>query len=907
MASIRHFLLRILSLFRDGYSERELNRELESHLALLEDEFEARGLSPAEAKVAARRKLGGVDQTKERHRDARSFRWIDDGRRDVVYAFRSLRRSPGFTFAAVLTLSIGIGTTTAIYSVVDRVLLQPLPFPDAHRLVRITEPERPRQMPGVTHAEYVDWRSRMTTVSGLAGVTLNPQALIRTREGTVRLAAGLVSTNYFEVLGSKALLGRTLLSSDDQSLEVMVLSFDSWQRYFHGDPGVIGSTIELRSSDQLLTIVGVMPPDEEQLGSPIDVYVPILPGSRFGLGPMIGRLKDGVPIDAAWQEANIVGQALRPPRPEAAAPLTRPRFGVEPLKDNLVSELQPALRVFLATVAVVLLIVCANLANLLLARGAARQREIAVRLAIGASRGRIVRQVLTECLLLALLGGVLGALIGAAGVAIVRELASVPAEGLFRLVFRDNLLPRANEVRVDYRVLVTALSLSALTSIVFGLLPAWHLSRTCHPGAMGLRGGGVTRRDARVRTGLVLGQLVMATVLLIGAGLLVGSFLNLSRVEKGYDPSHALAFQLVLPPEYSTARKAETIEVLLGRLRRTRGVEAAGFAYAGILIGIEDTVGTWVPPGRTVEELAGDQAKPRLKTLSRGYFEAMGVRVIDGRGFDERDSEHAPPVAVLNRTLARRFFGDGSPVGSTLAWHGGGVKGNPLLVEIVGVVEDIRQGPVSRPAYSEVFMDYRQIIAAQQRRGATPQTVEHFAFGFLSFGIRTTGDPFGAIAMVRQTINSVDANAGLDAIVPMEQLVANSIARQRYYAVMLGVLAVAAGLLAAIGVYGVLAYSVEQRTQEIGVRMALGAERHQVLALVLRRGLVLAALGIAIGIAGALAGARYLQSMLFGVEPRDPSTFIVVAASFAVVAAIASYLPARRATRVDPIVALRVD
>jgi putative ABC transport system permease protein len=623
---------------------------------------------------------------------------------------------------------------------------------------------------------------------------------------------------------------------------------------------------------------------------------------------VIARLKDGVSMTAAEEEANAVGTAIRPPRPASAPPLTRARFQIEPLKDNLVASLKPALRVFLTAVAVVLLIVCANLANLLLARGTSRQREIAVRLAIGASRARIVRQVMTECVVLALIGGSLGAAIGAAGVTLVRRLAEVPSQGVFRLVFRDNVLPRAGELNVDLGVLATAFGLALLTSIVFGLLPAFHLSRTNQLQAMGSRGGGNARRDSRLRSILVVGQLTLATILLVGAGLLLHSFINLSQVEKGYDPANVLAFQLVLPAEYSTARKAETIETVLDRLRRTPGVEAAGFSYAGILIGVEDTVGLWVPEGRTLEEIRTEPNTPRLKTVSHGYFEATGMRVIDGRSFNAEDSGLATPVAIVNRSVARRYFGDRSPVGSTIVWHWVNDNGpGPLTVKIVGVVDDVRQGQVDRAPYSEIFMDYRQVIATQQQRNVPAGGVEHIAFGFMSFAMRTAGDPAASIPVVRRLIQELDRNAGIDAIVPMSQLVSNSVARQRFYAVMLGIFAAVAGLLAAVGIYGVLAYSVVQRTQEIGIRMALGAERRRVLILVLGRGAVLAVIGIATGLVGAFAGARYLQSMLFGVEPRDAGTFVAVGVAFAFVALLASYFPARRATKVDPMVALRVD
>jgi putative ABC transport system permease protein len=822
----------------------------------------------------------------------------------VIYAFRSLRRSPGFTFAAVLTLAIGVGATTAIYSVVDRVLLQPLPFPAADRLVGIREAQS-NTAPPFGYQEYLEWRARTRTLSGLAASTFDPMSLIRTREGTVRLSAGLVSTNFFEVLGSTAMLGRTIVSSDENNKEVAVLSYETWQRYFHGDRSVIGSTIESRSANRLLTVVGIMPANSEQLGTPLDYYTTIPSASRVGLASLIGRIRDGATLRDVNDEADAIGAAVRPPRAAASPALTGSRFTAEPLRDNLVSAMRPALRVFLTAVAVVLLIVCANLANLLLARGTSRRREIGVRLAIGASRARIIRQLMTECLVLAVIGGSLGAVIAGGGVALVKNLAQVPSEGVFRLVFRETILPRSAEVNVGLGVLLIALTLSVATSLIFGLLPALRLSRASHLQAMGSRGGGAGRADSRLRAALVVGQMIMATVLLVGAGLLGHSFVNLSQVEKGYNPSHALAFQLVLPTEYSTARKAETIETLLTQLRRTPGVEASGFAYAGILIGIQDTVGTWVPPGRTHEELLPDTDKPRLKTVSQGYLEAMGVRMLDGRSFDGSDTETAAPVVVVNRSIAHKFFGDRSPVGSTLSWHF--PKGDPLLVTIVGVTEDIRQGAVDKPPYGEIFMDYRQVIAAQQRRGVPQAGVEHLAFGFMSFGIRTSGDPRGAIPMVRRTVYELDRNAGIDAIVPMEQLVSNSVARQRFYAVMLGLFAAVAGLLAALGIYGVLAYAVVQRTQEIGVRMALGAERRQVMALILGRGMMLAAIGITIGVAGAIGAAKYLQSMLFGVQPRDPATLAAIAIAFSVVAVIASYLPARRATKVDPMVALRVD
>ncbi|MBY0497694.1 MAG: ABC transporter permease [Cyanobacteria bacterium] len=482
---------------------------------------------------------------------------------------------------------------------------------------------------------------------------------------------------------------------------------------------------------------------------------------------------------------------------------------------------------------------------------------------------------------------------------------------MFRIVFGGNLLPRLQEVDVDGRVMLIAMGLSLAASVLFGVLPAWQLSRVSQLQALGTRAFSGSRRDTRTRTALVVSQLVLATVLLVAAGLLVNSFISLSRVEKGYDPTDVVAFQLVLPADYATERKAATIASLLSALRNRTEVRQAGFAYAGILLGLQDTVGVFIPPGRTIEEMQGEEEKPRLKSLSPGYLEAMGVPLLSGRYLEERDSTGAFNI-IVNRTVAKRYFGDANPLGQTLVWRTG--QGlNPTLrpfdapLQIVGVVEDIRQGRVATPAYAEIFMDYRQVREIHERMKFPKGRVEQISLGFMSFGVRTRGNPTAFFPAVREAVRTIDPNASIDAIHTMDEMVGYSTARQRFYAVLLSVFAGVAGLLAVIGIYGVLAYAVMQRTQEIGIRMALGAERRQVMSLILRRGVVVAVIGITIGMIGAFAGARYMQSMLFGVEPRDPSTFTAVAIAFAMVAVAASYLPARRATKVDPMVALRVD
>lgn len=847
--------------------------------------------------------------------------WIDGARRDAAYAVRALAKSRGFTAAAVLTLAIGIGATTAVCSIVNTVLFEPLPLTDADRLVQVVENGRPRDLPVVTYREYLEWQPRPTTLSGLTAAGFHSQIILPVPSGLVRVTGGFVAPNYFEVLGVRPLLGRPLISGDAASPDVMVLAYYSWQRHFASDPGVIGRVAAFRSgplAGRSLTVVGVLPESMETIGSPTAFYTPIdgLPDPRpIAVGGMIGRVRAGVSLAAASQEANAIGTAVRPPRPASAPPLSTARFEVRSLKDSLFEprpglqgtvDMATVLRVFLGATAAVLLIVCANVANLLLARGTARRRELATRLALGASRWQLLRQILAECAVLAAAGGIIGAAVGAAGVSLVRRLATVEAQGVFRIVFGGNLLPRGEEIGVDVRLLGIALAVSVVATFAFGLLPALHLSRTNQLEALGSRGAATTQRDTRVRMVLVVGELALATILLVGAGLLATSFINLTTVKKGYDPRNVLAFQLVLPGEYPTARKAETIEAVLRAVRALPGVSVAGFAYAGILIGVQDTVGSFVPPGGRLDAVAKEAERPRLKTLGSGYLEAAGATLLEGRLIAGGDSGQAAPVAVINQTTQRRYFGDTSPVGASMDWHGGAGGGGPHVpVQIVGVVADIRQGSLAREPYPEIFMDYRQVIALQQRWGASQARVDSLAFGFMSFAMRTRADPGAVVAQVRDAITRADPNAALDAIVPMDSLVANSVARHRFYAVMLTLLAAVAGLLAAIGIYGVLAYSVVERTREIGLRMALGARRQTVLALVLRRGLTCAAIGILLGLAGAAAGTRYLRAILYGITPLDGMTFVMVALTFAGVAAIASYVPANRATRVDPMVALR--
>jgi putative ABC transport system permease protein len=905
-------LLRLRSLFRRDVVDEELDDELHFHLEQQVESYVRAGMARDEAVRRARLAFGGLDQIKEAHRDARGIGLAEDLARDVRYAVRQLRRSPGFALAALLCLGLGIGATTAVFSVVNTILLQPLPFDDSDRLVRLAENTppstrgRPVMQRGLTFSEFVDFRAHSKTLSDAYAITGVGQRLVRTTQGPVGLWGTTTSTNAFALLQVPALLGRTLDASDDANPNVVVLSYDTWQKHFNGDPAIVGTAIEFRAggllgglAPRLMTVVGVLPAGATLPDGWSDFYWPMTGAGPGGVA-VIGQLAPGVSLEAASAEANAMGAAIRPPWPANADPLTVPRFEVVRLKDRAVARVRPARRVLLAAVVVVLVIVCANVANLLLARGTARRSEMTVRFSLGASRVRIVRQSLTESLVLALGGGALGALLGAAGVALIKQLATVEAPGIYRLMFGSTILPRAHEVTVDLSVFGIAFGLAAITTVMFGVLPALSLSRG---GSNASRRSSTGPADSRMRSALVVGQLVMATILLVGAGLLTRSFVVLSTVNNGYDASGVLAFNLLFPDQYSVPRKAQTIDALLARFRTTTGVQAAGFARHGLLIGEELFIGPWVPPGRTLEDVR--EARTRVRSVSDGYLTAMGVPLLDGREFDTRDGATSAPVIVMSRSAARQYFGAGNPVGRVIDWHF--AEGHIQPMTVIGLVEDIRQESPTDEVFPEIFVDYRQFLSLLEKSGQKPQRQDGLAIGFLSFALRTGSDPAAAVPMVRDIINAVDPNVGIDAIVPMTRLAATAVAPQRFYAVMMGVFAAVAGILAAIGVYGVLTYAVIQRTQEIGIRMALGAQRAEVLALVLRKGFILTGSGIGVGLVGAAVGTRALQGMLFGITPLDGRTFLVVSLLFGLTAVFAAYLPARRATRVDALVALRSE
>jgi putative ABC transport system permease protein len=702
----------------------------------------------------------------------------------------------------------------------------------------------------------------------------------------------------------------------------VVISESAWRRYFSADPAILGTTIRLKTlgpeagflDGTPLTVAGVMPQRFDFPAPYTDFWVPITedsPARTRLAGGVIARLRDDTSVAVAIDEANAIGEGLRPTQPSGPSLQPLPpgvqRFVVERLKEQTVASTRPALQVLAIAVGLVLLIVCANVTNLLLARGTARQREMAVRTALGAGRGRLIRQLLTESAVLAGAGGLLGAALAAGGVVLLRELGSPDAPGPFQISFGGAMLPRLHEIAVDARILTFATALAAMTTFLIGVTPAVSLSRGMHGEVMRQRvadGGGAPGGRTRLLDTLVVGQLAIATMLLVGAGLLLNSFSRLTRVDPGWDASGVLTFYLVMPQDYATARKAGLIEELISELRRLPGVQRAGFTYAGPLLALIDYVGVFVPPGRTLEEMRENPVNPQFRAVSHDYLQTMGARLLAGRWFQPQDDAGAPPVIVVSRSVVQQLFGGQYPVGQFV--HLDGRLDLPPQ-EIIGVVDDMRQARIEREPAPQMFMDYRQVLAFAQAREMPTAAQERLAFGFLSFAVRTDGDPAPLIPAVRRLVGRVDPAAGIDAILPMERLVASSLTRQRFYAVLLAVFAGIAVTIAAIGIYGVFSFAVARRTQEIGIRIALGARHAEVLRLVMHRGMVLIAAGMSLGLAGAVVLSGFLDGMLYDLTPLDPATYATVALLFAAVAAVATYLPARRATRVDPMVALRYE
>jgi putative ABC transport system permease protein len=799
---------------------------------------------------------------------------------DIRYAIRVLLKSPGFTAVALLTLTLGIGANSAIFSVVNAVLLRPLPYEESERLVFITERSPVLEGMSVAYPNYLDWREQNGVFDNI-GVYRRVSFNLTGNGEPERLLGGEVSAELFNALKTKPALGRTFLAEEDVAgaNPVVVLSYGLWQRRFGKDTDVIGQTITLNARPH--TIIAVMPPDF-RFPSGVDLWVPVglnadNPSWNRGNHPglyAIARLKPGVTASQAHAEMDTIAARLEQQYP---ASNTGNRVTVTPLFNRIVGDIRPALLVLLAAVGFVLLIACANVANLLLARAAARQKEIAVRMALGASRGRLIRQLLTESMILSVTGGALGLLLAVWGT------------DLLVAISPDNI-PRFAEIKLDNRVLGFTAGIALVTGILFGLAPALHASKLNLNEILKEGGRSATAglRRQRVRSLLVISEVAIALVLLIGAGLLIKSFLRLQQVDPGFNPDNVLTAGIPLPrTKYlEPPKRIAFYEALFSRIAALPGVQAVGAVSELPIEGGSQTY--FIVEDRPIPPRE-EMPLTEYSLVSTGYFKALGLRLLKGREFDERDVRDAPFACIIDENFAEQYWPGQDPIGKRLK-YGGADPGNPWST-VVGVVANVRyQGLDQESPRVQLFLPYGQAT-----------------FLGASLVIRTAGDPSSLASAVRNEVLAIDADLPVFEIRTMNEVLKESVATRRLYMTLLGIFAGVAMVLAAIGLYGVMAYSVTQRTHEIGIRMALGARQRDVLRLVVGQGLVLALEGVVIGLIAAFALTRLMSSLLFAVSATDLSTFVVIALILTGVALGATFIPARRATKVDPMVALRYE
>lgn len=878
MTVFRRLLAQARSLFGTREKNPDFETEIVDHLNLLTERNIRQGMTPADAEQAARRQFGNTTLLREDRREMQTFATIDAFGRDLRYAGRMLRRNPAFAGAVVLTLALGIGANTAIFSVYDAVLLKPLPYGDPERVVMLWEKRRGGEPGTVAPANFVDWRAQSSSFSEMAAITF-PNFILTGQGEPARLAGSGVSSNFFRLLGSRMRLGRDFLDEEDQPGKdrVAVLSYSVWQRRWGGKPDVLGSIVTL--NDIGYTVVGVLGPDFELVlnhaRNQPDVWVPLalnlekLQRGTHGLR-VFARIKPGLTLDQAQADVNVVAANLA-----NLYPADNKGIGIAaiPLAQHVTQNVRPALTALLAGVGLLLLIACANVANLLLSRAAARQKEMAVRLALGASRRRLGQQLLTESVLLSLLGGAAGLFLASAAIQILGRY--LPAD-----------LPRTSGLAIDLRVLAFTALISLATGILFGLAPLFQTRRenaneTLKQNAR--LAGGV---QSRLRNGLVVAQIAIALVLLTGAALTAKSFWNLLQVSPGFRTEHVLTARVTLPASrYPDVQRIAVFQrELLERVRNMPGIQSAGLTAYLPLSGADNAWAFFIE-GRPPLPI-GVYNMAKYRPVSPGYFETIGIPVLRGRGFTSADGESTPLVVVINESMARTYWGADNPVGQRLRY------GGRVPRTIVGVVGDVRHQGLDGEGKPEMYVPFTQIPNTERR----PTIV-----------VRTPIDPAGVMAALRNAVSGIDSALPLDQVETMEQLVSASVGQPRFRTILLAAFSVLALVIAAVGIYGVMNYLVSQRIREFGLRVAIGATESDVLRLVLRQAARLIAAGLGLGLLGSAMFARLITGLLYGVSALDPLTFVTVSLLLSAVALLASYIPARRATRVDPLTALRYE
>jgi putative ABC transport system permease protein len=882
---------RLRALFRRGAMEAEMDEELRSHFENHVEKLVTSGLPREEALRRARLEFGGYEQLKEEIRDARGVSLVEATVQDLRYALRMLRNTPSFTAVAILTLALGIGANTAIFSVIDSVLLRPLPYRDPAGLVMVWEndSQHPNPHNTVSPPDFQDWQSRNSVFSEMAAI-FDQHANLTGNGLPQEVVLQDVSANFFSVLGVTPILGPGFTAENGKAGHdnVVVLSYGFWKERFAGEAAVIGKTLLLNGHAQ--TIVGVAPEDFSWFikdgsftGAKPQMWTPfVFPASfsdRKEVGrflSVVARLKPGATVSQAKSEMNTIAARIAEEYPDFNG-----YWGanVVPVRDQISGDLQPALLILFGAVSFVLLISCANVSSLLLARAAAREREFAVRTAIGASPWRIARQLLTESVLLALIGGAIGVALAVWGTNFL--LAASPG----------NLLD-LRSIPIDWRVLAFAGGATLLAGMLFGVLPSYicahsGISETLKEGGRGSSG----KRRQLARGAFVVVQMCLALVLLAGSGLLIRSFVRLVGVDPGFDASHLLTFKVSLPSSKYGNDKAilAYFQQLHSRVSHLPGVRSVSMNSFPPFSGLGSATGVHIlsQPGRSLMDLP-DAA---VRVVGADYFATMQIPLHAGRTFHEQELTEERHVVIINQAFADQYLKGVNPLGQKAVIYMKSLeesKNTPS--EIIGVVGDVRQMGLDTPAEPTVYWPHPELVISE-----------------MTIVVRTANEPLALVSAVRNELQQMDPEQPMAAVSTMDQLLAGTLSRSRFMMLVLGVLAALALVLACVGIYGVIAYSVTQRTQEFGIRMALGANRRDVFRLVLGEGTRLTLLGIGLGIVAGLLVTRLMATLLYGVSATDPLTFTAVALLLAFVALAACYIPARRATKVDPIVALRYE
>jgi predicted permease len=877
---------RLRGTVRNEPRDLEFQTEIQEHVRLLTERYRGQGMTPEAAMLAARRQFGNTALLEEDRRNIQMFPAIESLRADLTYALRMLRKNRGFAATAVGTLALGIGANAAIFSVCNAVLFKPLPYAEPSRIVTLWERQRDGAFGSVAPANFVDWRDASRSFSGMAAVresSFAPNFIVGGQREASRLAGGQVSSTFFSVLGTRFMLGRSFLPEEDQPGQdrVAILSHAAWRERFGADRDIAGKAITL--NDERYTVVGVLPAGFQfgstaadfQASSQPDIWVPIaLDPQRLQRGShtlrVIARLAPDMTLAQAQSELDVIAANLARLYPNHNRDIG---IASVSLPQRVTATVRAPLEMLLGAVGLVLLIACANVANLLLSRAAARQTEMAVRVALGASRGRLAQQLLTESLLLAAIGGIAGFLLA---LAVTAALAPhLPPD-----------LSRAAGMAGDARMLVFTAMISLATGILFGLGPLVGTGRTSAGESLKQSHRVSSAAHSRLRDGLAVAQISIAIILLIGAGLMAKSLRALTHVAPGFRSDSILTARLSLPrSRYPDNRRIAAFErELLETLSRKPGVQSAGLATYLPLSGL-DNGWSFVIEGRPPLPV-GTYNMAKYRPASVGYFETIGIPLLRGRSFASADTAHSPWVTVINESMAREYWGGQDPIGRRLQF------GAETWRTVIGVVGDVRHEGLDVETKPEMYVPIEQAPNTE----SSPTIV-----------LRTALDTDAAAAELREAVAAIDRAMPVDRIQTMEQLVSGSVAQPRFRTVILAAFSMLALVMASIGIYGVMNYLVIQRTREFGIRMSMGATRSDVLQLVLGRAAALICAGTCLGIAGSVGLVRLIATLLFGTAPLDPLTFAAAPALLAAVALAASYLPAWRAARVDPIVALRYE